>query len=134
MKQLPLGIDTDTQQIEMVPAYGSAAFGEFKVFRSVSAIATIRFANGQPIPRGSEAIRDGAATSYVVGSGGRLFMDRLQPTNRITVTYEGGSCRFELALPPAKADANTEIASALIKLGEYVCNEITSQEKSNETP
>ena len=134
MKQLPLGIDTDTQQIELVPAYGSAAFGEFKVFRSVSAIATIRFANGQPVPRGSEAIRDGAATSYVVGSGGRLFMDRLQPNNRVTVTYEGGSCRFELALPPAKADTNTEIASALIKLGDYVCNEITSLEKSNETP
>ena len=134
MKQLPLGIDTDTHQIELVPAYGSAAFGEFKVFRSVSAIATIRLANGEPVARGAEAIRAGAPTSYVVGSGGRLFMDRLQPTNRITVTYEGGSCRFELALPPAKTDAKTDTAGALIKLGDYVCAEIPAQEKDNEKP
>ena len=134
MKQLPLGIDTDTQQIELVPAYGSAAFGEFKVFRSVSATATIRLANGEPVARGSEAVRDGAPTSYVVGSSGRLFMDRLQPSNQITVTYEGGSCRFDLVLPPPNAASQTQAAGGLIKLGDYVCVALKNPENGNEKP
>jgi len=120
LKRLPLNIDTDDDKVVLVPAFRSAALGEIKLFRTVSALMIVTTADGEPIPLGTDANLVGSKERFVVGRSGRLFLSRLQPKNEVVVNLDSGDCKFSLDIPEVQFAPSVD-GNRRLQLGTQIC-------------
>ena len=120
LKRLPLNIETDDDKVVLVPAYRSAAIGQIKLFRAVSALMVVTDHNGDPIPLGTEVNLLGSSERYVVGRGGRLYLSRLQKKNEIVIVLESGECRLTLEIPERHFSPLVD-GNRRLQLGNQIC-------------
>jgi len=120
LKRLPLNVDTDDDKVVLVPAFRSAATGEIRLFRFVSAMMTVKTSDGKPIPLGTEVNLIGSSERFVVGRAGRLYLSRLQQKNEIVINLESGDCKFSLEIPEENFSPLVD-GNRRLQLGNQVC-------------
>ena len=120
LKRLPLNIETDDDKVVLVPAFRSAALGEIKLFRAVSALMVVTTSDGEPVPLGTEVNLVGSSERFVVGRAGRLYLSRLQQKNEIVINLDGGDCKFSLDIPSQHFSPLTD-GNRRLQLGNQVC-------------
>ncbi|WP_171160629.1 fimbria/pilus outer membrane usher protein [Usitatibacter palustris] len=116
--ELPISAEVDSIEKTAVPAWRSGVKVTFPVRGGRGALLRIVLESGEVAPAGAIARIDGDKQEFYVARRGEAFVTGLQPTNRLTLTWAGGKCRFEATLPPEKPD---EIA----RVGPLTCKAIT---------
>lgn len=95
---LPADVRADRVEAIATPRQGAGIGVDFGLHRVRSVILTAQDAQGQPLPVGSRASRDGVAIG-VIGYDGQLYVEGLQADNVIQVDTETGSCVLRFAAP-----------------------------------
>ena len=68
------------------------------------ALIRIVLENGQPAPAGAQIVLVGDKQEFFVARRGEAFVTGLNPDNRLKLSWKGGACDVEVALPPGKPD------------------------------
>jgi len=127
VRSLPLEVEPESLEINLIAPYRGGAVGSFKLTRSVAALVRIELENGEPPPRGSSAYRERSSPdeeSFVVGSDGAAYLTKLQPRNRFYLVGVEGRCSFDVVVPEERFDTRRTFNSVL-RLGKVVCKELT---------
>lgn len=100
---LPAEIQTSHTTLQAVPADRSGLILDFGLRRTRSALLVLHDASGRAIDVGSMVMRDGER-DQVVGFDGQIYLENLQPRNRLQVVRsDGGECSVRFDYP---ADAS----------------------------
>lgn len=97
---LPLDTSWDRLDTNVVPSDRSGIVARFGVRRQREAVATIRFANGQPLPVGSQISLDGNPQTIGSGFDGQAYFADLEGHHRLNAKMPDGShCQANLIVP-----------------------------------
>ena len=89
-------------QIETNPFSLSGVLVEFPLERYRGATLVIVDEDGIPLRPGLRATLVATGESALIGYDGRVFFGALEPSNRVTVEAEDGSCYVDVAFDPAQ--------------------------------
>lgn len=112
-QDLPLETQAELYRRSVTPARRGGAVVDFKVRTSRGALLTIVREDGTPLPSGAVVTLEGLPEEFPVARRGEAYVTNLAPANRARASWQGQSCRFDVALP---ADAG-----ALPRLGPFQC-------------
>ncbi|MFO1418474.1 MAG: fimbria/pilus outer membrane usher protein [Methylotetracoccus sp.] len=112
-EDLPMDAQIDRLEQPISPYFRSGMVIDFPVRRSLGALLKIVLDDGSPMPAGAETKLEGAAQATPVALEGEVYLTGLADRNRLTVTWEGQSCAFDVIYP--KTD------DPLPHLGTFVC-------------
>jgi outer membrane usher protein len=110
---LPLDVNIGSVRREVVPNARSGVLLDFPVRRARNALATLRQADGAPVPLGARVTVLPGNQEFIVAKRGQVYLMDVQGASRIDVRWKDGSCTLPLALGPA--------ASGESQLGPLVC-------------
>ncbi|APP77219.1 fimbriae usher protein [Xanthomonas vesicatoria ATCC 35937] len=96
---LPADLRVDRVDTTVTPRQQSGVAVRFGITRVRAAVIVLHDANGDPVPVGSVAQRQGDAERVVVGYDGETYLDNLQNDNRILVELTEGRCIAQFAYP-----------------------------------
>ncbi|HUA89200.1 MAG TPA: fimbria/pilus outer membrane usher protein [Steroidobacteraceae bacterium] len=99
--QLPLEVSLDSDRVQVVPAYRSAALVHFPVRREHTAVFHLRQAGGQAVPAG--AVVEYLGRDFPVGLDGLAYVSGHRQRGSGLARWDGHECVFELPAPPAPA-------------------------------
>jgi outer membrane usher protein len=116
--ELPISAEIDSIEQFAVPAYRSAVKVIFPVRSGRGALIKINLADGFPAPAGAIIYLGQEKQEFYVARRGEAFVTGLQPTNRLTLNWNGKSCQFDVTLPAATDD---DIA----RVGPVTCEGVT---------
>ncbi|HEX2547969.1 MAG TPA: fimbria/pilus outer membrane usher protein [Ramlibacter sp.] len=112
--ELPISAELDSIEQRTVPATRSAVKVVFPVRTGRGALVRIVFEDGEPAPAGAELELVGDKQEFFVARRGEAFITGLQDRNQVKLSWRGGSCLFQVDLPPGSID---EVA----RVGPVVC-------------
>ena len=101
---LPVSAELDTIEQYAVPAWRSGVKVTFPVRGGQGALLTIVLEDGQVAPAGAIVQIEGDKEQFYVARRGEAFVTGLQASNHLLLDYNGQKCRFDVTLPPSKAD------------------------------
>ena len=104
-------------RLEAVPYFRSGVLVDFPVQRVRAAVLRIILEDGGDLPSGAIGRVEGAIETFPVALRGQLYIEGMQQTSRIIVTWKGQTCRIDATLP--KSD------DPLPDLGTFVCKGVT---------
>lgn len=99
--ELPISAELDSIEQVVVPGSRNGVIVRFPVRSGRGALIKIVFDDGAPAPAGAEIELIGDKQEFFVARRGEAFITGLQPTNRLSLKWEGASCTFVVDLPPA---------------------------------
>jgi outer membrane usher protein len=99
--ELPISAELDSIEQVVVPGNRTGVIVRFPVRSGRGALIKIVFDDGEPAPAGAEIELVGDKQEFFVARRGEAFVTGLQPTNQLRLKWEGASCTFAVALPPA---------------------------------
>jgi outer membrane usher protein len=100
-KQVPMDGSLSQRAIGVTPAYRSGTLVRFPVERAMAATMRLVQANGSPVPAGAEATF--GAARFPVALDGLLYVEGLDGSASIRVTWADGTCNLD-AIRPAGND------------------------------
>ncbi len=112
--ELPISAEIDSIEQSAVPASRSGVKVKFPVRSGRGALIKIRFEDGQPAPAGATVAIKGDGKEFYVARRGEAFVTGLQPSNVVTLNWNGQACDLKIDLPPGEVD---DIA----RVGPVVC-------------
>jgi outer membrane usher protein len=112
--ELPISAELDTIEMSVVPPNRSAVKVAFPVRSGRGALMRIVLDDGGPAPAGAELALAGDDKPFFVARRGEAFVTGLKEKNRLTLTWQGRRCDFDVELP---ADNRDEIP----RIGPFVC-------------
>jgi outer membrane usher protein len=101
--ELPISAEIDSIEQMAVPAARSGVVIRFPVRSGRGALIKIVLDDGEPAPAGAEIELMGDKQEFFVARRGEAFITGLQTTNRLRLKWDGASCTFAVALPPASS-------------------------------
>jgi outer membrane usher protein len=113
VNDLPLDAATARTDVRVVPTPRRAVLVAFGVAAETrSAVVILHDAAGRPLPAGARGDL-AAGRTFLVGHGGRAFIDNLEPSNRGLVRIGDASCGFAFDFRP--------VAGQQVEIGPVVC-------------
>lgn len=106
--QLPFDLQINGVQEMVTPYARSGVFVDFAVRRTRNAQLVLQQANSTPVPAGALVTLLPGGQTFVVGKRGEAYLTDLKDSNRLRVTWKGGTCELTVALDPA-ADSEPRI-------------------------
>lgn len=101
---LPVNADIESAEQDVVPAFKSGVYVDFKVTRQApSAIVILKRPDGKFVDAGSNGRLEGGKDTFLVGYGGQAYVKNLEAQNTVVVALDKGECRASFAFQP-KAD------------------------------
>ena len=102
--ELPINAEIDSIEQYAVPAYRSAVKVTFPVRDGRGALLKIVLDDGEVAPAGAIAQIEGDKQEFYVARRGEAFVTGLQTKNRVTLSWNGQQCTFDVTLPAETAD------------------------------
>ena len=102
--ELPINAEIDSIEQYAVPAYRSAVKITFPVRSGRGALLKIVLDDGDVAPAGAIAHIEGDKEEFYVARRGEAFITGLQAKNRVTLSWNGQQCTFDVTLPAETAD------------------------------
>jgi outer membrane usher protein len=102
--ELPINAEITSLEQYAVPAYRSAVKVIFPVRSGRGALLNIVLDDGDVAPAGATAQIDGDKEEFYVARRGEAFVTGLQTKNRVTLSWNGQRCTFEVSLPEETRD------------------------------
>ncbi len=96
---LPLDERIETPEIVIRPFARTGTRVDFAVKRERGLLMRVRRADGSDLPAGARVSVAAGDASYVVASGGEIYVPELAGTARFTADWSGGRCSFTAAMP-----------------------------------
>ena len=114
---LPLDVEVNEVVQQVTPRARSGARVTFDIRRTRQALVALHQADGQPIPMGARVRMLPGGGEFVTGRRGEVWLTDLgTDMQRISVTWKGGFCEVNFAVPAASAD------NTLGKIGPLTCD------------
>ena len=101
---LPINAEIDSIEQYAVPAYRSAVKVTFPVRSGRGALLKMVLDDGDVAPAGAIAQIEGDKQEFYVARRGEAFVTGLQTNNRITLSWNGQQCTFDVKLPAELPD------------------------------
>jgi outer membrane usher protein len=114
-KDLPISAEIDSIEQIVVPSWRSGVKATFPVRSGRGALLKIVFDDGELAPAGATVRVDGGKEEFYVARRGESYVTGLQPTNRLTLNWEGQQCTIALDLPPSSKDEIPRVGPLLCK-------------------
>ena len=102
--QLPINAEIASLEQYAVPAYRSAVKVTFPVRSGRGALLKIVLDDGEVAPAGATVQIEGDKEEFYVARRGEAFVTGLQTKNRVTLSWNGQQCTFEVTLPKETPD------------------------------
>ena len=102
--ELPINAEIDSIEQYAVPAYRSAVKITFPVRSGRGALLKIVLDDGEVAPAGAVVQIEGDKEEFYVARRGEAFVTGLQAKNRLTLSWNGQQCTFDVTLPAETAD------------------------------
>ena len=102
--ELPINAEIDSIEQYAVPAYRSAVKITFPVRSGRGALLKMLLDDGDVAPAGAIAQIEGDKQEFYVARRGEAFVTGLRAQNRITLSWKGQQCTFDVALPEEMPD------------------------------
>lgn len=112
---LPISAELENIEQYAVPAWRSGVKVTFPVRGGQGALLTIILEDGQVAPPGAVVQIEGDKEQFYVARRGEAFVTGLQASNHLLLDYNGQKCRFDVTLPPSKADDIPRIGPLVCK-------------------
>jgi outer membrane usher protein len=96
-RQVPMDGSLSQRAIGVTPAYRSGALVRFPVERAMAATMRLVQSDGYPVPAGAQATF--GAAGFPLGLDGMLYIEGLQDSADMRVTWAGGVCHVEVRRP-----------------------------------
>lgn len=116
-RNLPLGAQVKTLELDAVPRYQSGVVKRFAVNQSQGATFTVEIANGQVLPAGATVHIVGQSKRFPVGRHGKVYLTGLSGRTTVEAQWHGQSCRFTVKV--------LEADNPIPDLGTFQCSDIT---------
>jgi outer membrane usher protein len=98
-RDLPFDAAVGALKVDAVPYSRSGVFVDFPVRRVRAAVLTVTLEDGAPIPSGAVARLVDKPGEFPIALRGELYIEGLEATNRIAVSWKGQHCTLEVAYP-----------------------------------
>ena len=102
--QLPINAEITSLEQYAVPAYRSAVKVTFPVRNGRGALLKIVLDDGDVAPAGATVKIEGDKEEFYVARRGEAFVTGLQAKNRVTLSWNGKQCTFDVTLPEETRD------------------------------
>ncbi|MGA8147618.1 MAG: fimbria/pilus outer membrane usher protein [Gallionellaceae bacterium] len=112
-RDVPLDAEIGTLKIDAIPNYRSGVDVKFPIRHSRGATLTIQLEDGSPLPVGASVHIVGEEEHFTVGYNGEAYVVGLSQTNRLSATWRGQSCEFDVPY--------TASTDPLPDLGTFIC-------------
>jgi outer membrane usher protein len=96
-RQVPMDGSLSQRAIGVTPAYRSGALVRFPVERAMAATMRLVQADGSPVPAGAQAAF--GAARFPLGLDGMLYVEGLNESASLRVTWAGGNCSSNVRRP-----------------------------------
>lgn len=103
-QNLPINAEIDSLEKEVVPAWRSGVKAQFPVRSGRGALLKIVFGDKDVAPSGAVVSIVGDKQEFFVARRGEAFVTGLQSSNDLVLQWKDQQCRFQVNLPPEKAD------------------------------
>lgn len=113
--ELPINAEIDSIEQYAVPAYRSAVKVTFPVRGGRGALLKIVLDDGDVAPAGAIAQIEGDKEEFYVARRGEAFITGLQAKNRVSLSWNGQQCTFDVILPAETADEIPRISALACK-------------------
>jgi outer membrane usher protein len=110
---LPFDARVGALGLQAVPYFRSGVFVDFPVRRVRAATFRVVLEDGSELPSGALAQIVGQAERFPVALRGEAYVEGLEATSRVTITWRGQSCELDVSYPPG--------ADPLPDLGTFLC-------------
>ena len=110
---LPLDARIGGLRVEAVPYFRSGVFVDFPVRRVRAATFRVVLEDGADLPAGALARVEDKPGDFPVGLNGEAYVEGLEASSRVVVTWRGRSCALDLSYPAG--------GDPLPHLGTFVC-------------
>lgn len=114
---LPFDASIGALRLHAVPYFRSGVFVEFPVRRVRAATLRVVLDDGGDLPSGALARVEGGAEEFPVALGGQAYVEGLERTNRLVLTWRGQRCVIDVSFPSS--------AEPLPDLGTFTCEGVT---------
>lgn len=104
VKNLPLGAQIGSLNLDAVPRYRSGVIERFPVTLTRGATFTVHLVTGRDLPAGAQVHIAGNSKTFPVGLNGEVYMTGLSAHNIVEATWNHQSCRFTVDLPAKTQD------------------------------
>lgn len=111
---LPLDARIGALNLGAVPYFRSGVLLDFPVRRVRAASFRVKLEDGSDLPSGALVRIAGKAERFPVALRGEAYVEDLDPTNRLIVTWKGQTCELDVSYPPG--------SDPLPDLGTFVCH------------
>jgi outer membrane usher protein len=118
LDELPFGVEIDSIEQSVVPAWRSAVKVTFPVRSGRGALLKIVLDDAEPAPAGATVSIEGSSQEFYVARRGESFVTGLQAANRLLLKWKDRQCQFDLKLPHENKDE-------IPRLGPLVCKGMT---------
>jgi outer membrane usher protein len=108
-KELPIGAEIDSIEIDIVPSWRSAVKVVFPVRSGRGALLRVVLDDGQPVPAGATVTVADDKEIFYVARRGEAFVTGLKDTDRVHLTWKDKQCEIAISLPPNNPDEITRL-------------------------
>lgn len=118
LQDLPLDAEMGSLSVDAVPYYRSGILVDFPVRRARGATFRLMLETGEPMPAGAIVRIVGSEMPFPVGLGGAAYVAGLGRENRLSASWSGASCEFDLPLmatPDPLPDLGTVVCRGVRK-------------------
>lgn len=110
---LPFDARIAALSLQAVPYFRSGVFVDFPVRRVRAATFRVVLEDGTELPSGALARIAGKDEQFPVALRGEAYVEGLEPTSRVVITWRGQSCELDVSYPPT--------TDPLPDLGTFLC-------------
>jgi len=96
---LPLDATIEADEMMIRPFARAGAAVRFAISRERGALLRVRLPDGTPLPSGAQVRIEGRNGSFVVVTGGEVYVPDLAGAARLTASWAGGQCSFPAMVP-----------------------------------
>ena len=112
---LPVSAELDSIERDVVPAWRSGTKVSFPVRGGRGALLKIQLEDGGPAPAGAIVQIESDKQEFYVARRGEAFVTGLKPVTRVLLNWKQQQCKFDVALPPEKANEIPRLGPLLCK-------------------